>query len=85
MKIIIRSSDGHHFTIPFPTALLTSPTALRFELNASRKHIAMPPVNIPPEAVSALCRSIRQCTKAHSPWELVHVESANGDLVSIIL
>ena len=41
--------------------------------------------DIPSEALQALSQCIRDIKKKYGTWELVHVESANGDLVSIIL
>ena len=85
MKITVHSVDGHRFSIPLPTALLTSPTLLRFALNAGRKHAGPSMPDIPSEALQALSQCIRDIKKKYGTWELVHVESANGDLVSIIL
>ena len=85
MKIIFHASDGHRFVIPFPTAWLTSPTALRFVLTAERKHADISAPNIPPEAFQALCQAIDQIKKKHGTWELVHIEHSDGSIVSIIL
>ena len=85
MKILVHSSDGHRICIPFPTALLTSPTVVQFGLNIGKRYAGASMPNIPPEAVQALCQSLRQIKKQYGQWELVHVESADGDLVSIIL
>ena len=41
--------------------------------------------DIPPETLQALSQCILDIKKKHGTWELVHVESADGDLVSIIL
>lgn len=85
MKITVHSSDGKRIFIPIPTALLTSPTVVRFALNMGKKHAGSAMPSIPPETVQALCDSIRQIKKRYGQWELVHVESTDGDLVSIIL
>jgi len=85
MKIIVHSYDGHRICIPLPNALLTSPTVLRFALRAGKKYAGAAVPNIPPEALQSLSLTIRNVKKRYGQWELVHVESANGDLVSIIL
>lgn len=85
MKIIFHASDGHRFVIPFPTAWLTSPTALHLVLTAGRKHADISAPNIPPEAFQALCQAIDQIKKKHGTWELVHIERSDGSIVSIIL
>lgn len=85
MKIIFHASDGHSICIPFPTAWLTSPTALRFVLTAGRKHADISAPNIPPEAFQALCQAIDQIKEKHGTWELVHIERSDGGIVTIIL
>ena len=85
MRITVHSSDGHHFTIPLPTALLTSPALVTLALKLGKKHTDTSVPNIPPEAIQALCQSVREIKQKHGAWELVHVESADGEQVSIIL
>ncbi len=85
MKISVHSSDGHSICIPFPTALLASPTAVRFALNIGKRYAGISMPNISPEAIQALCQQIRQFEKQYDHWELVRMESADGDIVSIIL
>lgn len=85
MRILVHSADGHRISIPFPTALLTSPTVVNFVLKLGKKHAGASMPDIPPEALQALSQSIREIKKKYGTWELVHVESAEGDLVSIIL
>ena len=41
--------------------------------------------NIPPEAISALFAEFRRIKKKHGSWELVNIESGNGDSVLIVL
>jgi hypothetical protein len=85
MKISIHSSDGHSICIPFPTAFLASPTAVRFALNIVKRHARISMPNISPEAAQALCQSIRRIKQQYGQWELIHMESTNGDLISIVL
>ena len=85
MKIIVHASDGHNFVIPLPTTWLTTPTALRFILNAEGKHTDASASKIPPEAFQALCQAIDQIKKKHGSWELIHIERSDGYIISIIL
>lgn len=83
MKIRIRSEE-HSFTLVLPTRLLFSKTLLKFGLRMGKFHSdAMP--EIPPAAVDALCDEIRRIKKTHTAWELIHVQSADGEEVQIIL
>ncbi len=82
MKIRISASSGPHFTIPFPTAFVTSPTMVRIFLRQTQKYAG---ISVSDEAIRGLCRELKRVKKTCGSYELVHVESANGDLVSITL
>lgn len=85
MKISVITASGQHITIPFPTSLLTNPIAVRGFLKQVQKYatVEMPPLTH--QQVNALCKEINQLRKKYPDWELVHVESAGGDLVRITL
>lgn len=83
MKIRIRS-DEKKFTVLLPTRLLFSKTVLKFGLRMGRKYSDQMP-DIPPETVEALCDEIRRIKKKHGAWELVDVQSGDGEMVQIIL
>lgn len=84
MKITIRNHEGKGFTIPLPTALLSNPTLVTFGLRISRKASASAP-DLSAETVQSFCAAIKQVKRQYGTWELVHVESADGDIVSVIL
>ena len=85
MKISVHSSGGHSICIPFPTALLASPTVVRFALNIGKRYAGISMPNVSPEVDQALCQSIRRIKQQYGHWELVRMESADGDVISIIL
>ena len=43
------------------------------------------PNTLPEDTVYALCAELRRIKKAHGSWELVNVQSSDGDSVQIIL
>jgi len=83
MKIKVRS-DAQNFTLLLPTRLIFSKTILKFGLRVGKKYSDQVP-DIPPEAVNALCNEIRRIKKTHGSWELVDVQSGDGEHVQIIL
>ncbi len=83
MKVHIRSGE-RAFTITLPTRLLFSRGILKFSLKIGKRYSDAIP-NIPPEAVNTLCKEIRRIKKSHSSWELVNIQSADGEKVQIIL
>ena len=83
MKICIRSADGPHLTIPLPNEMLFSPTVLKIALKTGRQFADGHAPDIPPETIAALCAAIKDYRQNYGPWELVHVESADGDSVII--
>lgn len=85
MKIKVIASSGPHFTIPFPTALVSSPTVVNLWLKYVRKYATAEMPELSQEHIHQLCSEIKRIKKTYKTWELVHVESANGDLVSITL
>lgn len=84
MKIEIHAPGGPDLTIPFPNAMLFSPTLLNWGLKiAKRNGNSMP--ELPPETAKQACRVIKEYTKKVGSWELVHVESADGATVIITI
>lgn len=84
MKIQIREED-HHFCIALPTALVCSKTVLRIGMHFAGKHAPEAVQNIPPEAMERICTEIRRIKRRRGSWDLVEVESADGELVKITL
>ncbi len=83
MKIRIRSEE-QAFTVLLPTRLLFSKSILKFGLKVGRRYSDAVP-NIPPAAVDALCDEIRRIKKTHTSWELVNIQSADGEQIQIVL
>ena len=85
MKIQVFPQDGPTITIPLPNAMLFTPTVLNFGLWLGDRfsHRATP--KIPPETVKKVCAAIKDYRKSAGPWELVHVESADGNTVIITI
>ena len=83
MKIRIRSNE-RSFTLVLPTRMLFSKTILKFGLRIGKKYSSDVP-DFPPETVDALCDEIRRIKKKHGSWELVNVQSSDGEQVQIVL
>lgn len=84
MKIELHSPDAPDITIPLPNALLFSFTLWDGVIKIS-KNTAENVSEIPPEVIKKVCAAIKHFRKDHGPWELVHVESADGSTVSITI
>lgn len=84
MRIRIKS-EGHNLVFALPTRLIFSKTAVRFANTVGRRYADTAMKDIPPQALELLCCELRRIKSAHGKWELVDIESANGDIVKIIL
>lgn len=84
MKIQIRS-NGFPITIPLPTNLVFSRSALRLANRLGRKYAGQELDALPPGALDALFAEIRRIKRQYGRWELVEIESADGDIVKISL
>ena len=91
MRITINSGD-HRLWIPVPMFFLSRPMVklgLRM-IRCSGKYVSLPEQassvwDLPEEKILMLCDELRKVKKLHKHWPLVEVESAEGDLVKIIL
>lgn len=83
MKIEVRG-EGHHIKIPIPGWLLYSRLGIRLSLRSFRSGMSFLG-DISDKDVEHLLREIGRYRKKHGSWELVHVETADGELVSIIV
>lgn len=79
MKIQVKEAGGKGFTLSLPNAMLFSPMVLKLILRSGRHQAP----ELPPEAVDSICAAIKDYSRTHGPWELVQVESADGDTVVI--
>ncbi len=83
MKVQIRSRE-RSLSLSLPTRMLFSKGILKFGLIIGKRHSAAVP-DIPPAAIDALCQEIRRIQKTHPNWELVHIHSADGKEIRVIL
>ena len=84
MKIRIKWDEAN-LNLVFPTRLLIGKTVVKIANTIGRKYAAEALEGIPPEALELLCAELRRIKKKHGAWELVDVESADGDIVQVIL
>ena len=77
-------SDDTNISLWLPTRLLFSKTILCLGLRIGQRYVEQIP-NIPPEAVGALCKEIRRIKRTRGSWELLNVETSDGDLIQITL
>ena len=84
MKIRIKSSEVN-MNLMLPTRLLFGKTVVKIANTIGRRYAAEALESIPPEALEILCAELRRIKKQHGSWELVDVETADGDIVKIAL
>ena len=83
MKIRVKSDDVN-LNLVLPTRLLIGKTVVKLANTIGRRYTDA--LNdIPPETLEILCAELRRVKKKYGSWELVDVESAEGDIVQIIL
>ncbi len=83
MKVHIQA-EAKSLTLHLPTRLIFSKTFLKMGLRLGKRYSDAVP-DIPPVAMDALCHEIRRIKKVHGTWELVNIQSADGQIVQIIL
>lgn len=84
MKIEVHSPDGPDITVPLPNALLFSATLWNGVIVIGKKVEDRIP-QIPPEVIKKACAAIKRFRKDQGPWELLRVESADGETVMITI
>lgn len=91
MKIFVKS-DGHRLTIPVPTNWLFSKASAWLWLKMMRMFSKITDhygndfyLNLPDEAVHAICEELKRTKKKYGKWTLVEVQTADGDEVTITL
>ena len=84
MTIRVKSREAN-LAIWLPTWLIFSKGFLKLGLKIAEKHAQTELPPIPPGAIDAICAEVRRIKGKHSRWELVDVESADGDHVKIVL
>ena len=84
MKIIVKTPE-HTIRLGLPTSLIFSKGSAFLAEKLGRKYSPESMVNIPEEAIPKLCAELRRIKKKYGVYELVEVESADGEYVQIIL
>lgn len=84
MKIRIRE-ENHSFTLLLPTWLVFSQFSLWLINGVARRHAPNDMANIPPEALEAIWAEMCRIKKKYGGWDLVEVESSDGEYVKITL
>jgi hypothetical protein len=84
MRITVKARGARRIFIVLPTDLVFSPTMISLWLRIGRKYSSEVP-NISSHDLRAICKAIKETKRSHGSYELVTVESGEGDLVKIIL
>lgn len=82
MKIHVTGS-GHDLNLTLSTRLIFSRFAIRLALKNSRLGDGMD--KIPPEAAERIVAELNHIKNKHGSWDLVEVQSADGEIVKITL
>lgn len=78
-------SGKYNIHLIVPTGLVFSKATLWVVNKAARKHAPDAMKDIPPDAMDALFAELRRIKRRYGKWELVEVESADGDQVLVRL
>lgn len=84
MKIRIKSKD-HNLRFCFPTRLIFNKTVAKIANITGRYYAHDAMTNIPPEALERLFDELARIKKRSGAWELVKIESSQGENIEIIL
>ena len=86
MRIQIREKDGVHFTLLFPTAVVTgllgSRLAAKLIIKALEQKLPVPVDALP---IRRIQKELKKCIRQNRRLTLVEVESSDGDYVKIVL
>ena len=84
MRIQIKSGISR-LNVWLPTGLVFGKITVRLANTIGRRYAADAMKNISPEALEALFGELSRVKKIHGKWELVDIQSSNGDMVKIVL
>lgn len=82
MKIIVRTKEKK-LRLWLPGWLVYGRFSIRIVTAAIRKHA--PNCGIPPKEMGLLLAALRDFARAHPGWQLVDLQSHDGDIVRITL
>ncbi len=80
---VISGKDRIHLILP--TGLVFSRATVWLAERVGRKYAPGAMKDIPPEAMDAIFSEFRKIKRKYGKWDLVEVESADGDRVSVKL
>ena len=81
MIVRIKSKDGPNLFIPFPLGLICN----RFTVGIAARAAAEGGVQVTPEQLRKLFRTIRDCKRRFPDWVITEVESADGEYIYVKL
>ena len=84
MRIHLKSGD-QNIRMVFPTGLIFSKAVAWLGVRYGLRYAGDSMKNLTAEQIDLLFAEFRRIKKKYGRWELVDVESSNGDLVKIIL
>lgn len=84
MKIQIKTQDTD-LTLRLPTGLICNRGTAWLVSHVNHKHTTDALATVPPQTLPALFAELRRIKKKYGHWELVEVESADGESVHIWL
>lgn len=82
MKIIVRTKEKK-FRLWLPGSLLYGRISARIAIAVITKHA--PDCGIPPKEMSLLLAALRDFARTHPGWQLVDLQSHDGDIIKITL
>ena len=85
MKITVRKDGGQEINIDLPNALLFSPTLLNIPIKFGVSHSDHKIPALPSETTKQICTILKEYSRHHGPLELVRVDSASGDQITITI
>ena len=84
MRITVKPSGMHGFTLILPTGMIFCPILLRAGIGIGRKYTSAVP-DVSKEDLRKLCHAVKQVKKRYGHYELVSVESCDGNSVRVVL
>ena len=81
MLIRIKSKEGPNLFIPFPLGLICN----RFTVGIAARAAAEGGVQVTPEQLRKLFRTIRDSKRRFPDWVITEVESADGEYIYVKL
>ena len=84
MKILVKSRE-HDIRLAIPTSWIFGRGSAFLAEKLGRKYAPESMAGIPPDAIPILCAELRRIKKKYGSYELVELETADGQHVKITL